>query len=66
MRDRSVSGHVVRESFRGLDKLGEVRHFVSLGVELLEAGELSLERLGSGTNTDTNTWSRLRACVISL
>ena len=25
-----------------LDKLGEVRHFVSLGAELLEAGELSI------------------------
>ena len=40
MRGGCVSGHVVRESFRGLDKLGEMRQFVSLGVELLEAGEL--------------------------
>ena len=31
-----------RESFRGLDKLGEVRHFVSLGAELLEVGKLSI------------------------
>ena len=42
MRDRCVSGHVVREGFWGLDKLGEVRNFVSLGAELLEAGELSI------------------------
>ena len=42
MRGRCVSGHVVRESFWGLDKLREVRHFVSLGAELLEAGELSI------------------------
>ena len=40
MRGRCISGHVVRESFWGLDKLREVRHFVSLGAELLEAGEL--------------------------
>ena len=42
MRGRCVSVHVVRESFWGLDKLGEVRHFVSLGEEFLEAGELSI------------------------
>ena len=30
------------KNFWGLDKLGEVRHFVSLGAELLEAGELSI------------------------
>ena len=42
MRGRCVSGHVVRESFGALDKLGEVRHFVSLGAKLLEAGELSI------------------------
>ena len=40
MRGRCVSGHVVRESFGGPDKLGEVRQFVSLGAEFLEAGEL--------------------------
>ena len=31
-----------RETFGALDKLGEVRHFVSLGAKLLEAGELSI------------------------
>ena len=31
-----------------------------------KAMQVILERLRSGTNTDTNTWSRLSACVVSL